>query len=495
MTATSASAEVDAVVVGTGPNGLAAGVTLARAGLRVELFEARESVGGGLRSEPLFDAEVLHDICAAVHPMAAVSPFLRAFDLPARGVELLSPEVSYGHPLPDGRTGLAYRDLEAACASLGRDGPRWRRLMQPLLNHSNEVVRLFLHGGRALPRDLRAPLLLAVGVLAHGTPLARHQFTDERARALLAGVAAHAVGALPSLPGAAVALLLGHLAHTPGGWPVPRGGSGAIARALTEEITASGGRVHTACRIDDLRQLPHARAVLLDLGPKEFLRIAGTALPRRYVRSLGRFRYGPGAAKADFLLSEPVPWRDPALGLAATVHLGGTQHEIFRQESAIAWGESGGEPFVLVVDPAVADPTRARAGHRPLWAYAHVPNGDTTDPVEQITARIEQFAPGFRDTVLAARGISAQAYEAYNPNYIGGDISAGAITVTQSLLRPTPRLDPYSTPLPGVYLCSAATPPGPGVHGMSGHLAALSALRREFGLRIAPALGPRPSVR
>ncbi|QMU71488.1 NAD(P)/FAD-dependent oxidoreductase [Streptacidiphilus sp. P02-A3a] len=483
----------DAVVVGTGPNGLAAAVTLARAGLRVELFEARDTIGGGLRTEALFDSDVHHDLCAAVHPLAPVSPFFRAFDLAARGVELLSPPVSYGHPLPDGRVGLAHRDLDATCASLGRDGPHWRRLMRPLLDHSDAVVRLIMHGGRALPRDLATPLLLARGALAHGTPLATHQFAEEPARALLAGVAAHAVGPLPSLPGAAVALLLGHLAHGPG-WPVPRGGSAAIAQALAAEITARGGRSHTGCRVDDLRELPPARVVLLDLGPKEFLRIGGARLPPRYARALGRYRYAPAAAKVDFLVSEPIPWPDQELRSAATVHLGGTQREVHRQESATARGDVGGAPFVLVVDPAVADPGRARPGRRPVWAYAHVPNGDGTDPVERVTARIEEFAPGFRDTVLAARGISARAYEAYNPNYVGGDIGAGAMTLRQSLLRPTPRLDPYPTPLPGVYLCSAATPPGPGVHGMSGHLAALSALRREFGLRTVPELGPVPPL-
>jgi phytoene dehydrogenase-like protein len=483
------SQAVDAVVVGSGPNGLAAAVTLARAGLRVELFEAQDTAGGGLRTEALFEADVLHDVCSAVHPMAPASPFLRAFDLAARGVELLSPRASYGHPLPDGRAALAYRDLDTTCAALGADGPRWRRLMAPLLEHSEEIVRLIMHGGRALPRDPVAPLLLARGALAHGTRLAARQFTEEPARALLAGVAAHSVGPLPSVPGAAVALLLGHLAHGPG-WPLPQGGSAAIARAMLDDLSAHGGRLHIGQRIDDLRELPSARAVLLDLGPKEFLRVAPAGLPSRYARALRRFRYAPGAAKVDFLTSEPVPWRDPELHLTATVHLGGTQREVFRQETATAHGATGGAPFVLVVDPAVADPGRARPGRRPLWAYAHVPNGDPSDPVERITSRIEQFAPGFRDTVLAGRATTAQAYESYNPNYVGGDIGAGAMTLTQSLLRPAPRLDPYPTPLAGVYLCSASTPPGPGVHGMSGHLAALSALRREFGIRSAPSLHP-----
>ncbi|HET9173285.1 MAG TPA: NAD(P)/FAD-dependent oxidoreductase [Actinospica sp.] len=482
-------ASIDAVIVGSGPNGLAAAATLARAGLRVEVFEARESVGGGLRTEALFEPDVVHDVCAAVHPMAVASPFFKEFDLAARGVELLNAEAGYGHPLPDGRAAIAYRDLDATCAALGRDGRAWHRLMSPLLEHSDAVVRLVLHGGRELPRHPGAPLALARGVLLHGTSLARRQFAEEPARALLAGVAAHAMGRLPSPPGAVVALLLGHLAHGPG-WSLPRGGSAAIARALVEDIARHGGRVNTDSRVDDLAQLPSSRAVLLDVGPREFLRIAGSGLPARYARALRRFRYGPGAAKVDFLVSEPVPWRDLALNLAGTVHLGGSAREIFRQETATAHGRPGEEPFVLVVDPAATDPSRALPSRRPLWAYAHVPNGDSGDPVERITARIEQFAPGFRDTVLAARGISAREYETYNPNYVGGDIGAGAMTLGQSLFRPAPRLDPYRTPLPGVYLCSASTPPGPGVHGMPGYLAARSVLRREFGAAV-PSLAPQ----
>ncbi|WP_200261923.1 NAD(P)/FAD-dependent oxidoreductase [Streptomyces sp. HSG2] len=472
----------DVVVVGSGPNGLAAAVTMARAGLSVTVYEAAGEPGGGLRTESLFRGDVVHDICSAVHPMAAASGFFRSFDLASRGVELIRPEISYAHPLDGGRAALAHHDLDATCAGLGRDGRAWRRLMEPLLAHSRAVVDFALGGQRSLPSDVRGPLLLARGMLRHGTPLARSAFRDEEAGALLAGVGAHVVGRMPTPASAGVALVLGHLAHG-SGWPLPRGGSGRVAAALVAELRALGGTVVTGRRVDDLRDLPRsARAVLLDIGPKEFLRIGGASLPRGYRTALRAYRHGPGAAKVDFLTSGPVPWAHPEVGRAGTVHLGGGQEDIFRQESAVARGVAGGEPFVLVVDPASVDPGRAgERGHRPVWAYAHVPNGDPTDPADLVTARIERYAPGFADTVVDRRSTSAAALESYNPNYVGGDIAAGATTLRQTLFRPVPRWNPHRTPLRGVYLCSAATPPGPGVHGMAGVLAARSALRHEFG--------------
>ncbi len=260
---------------------------------------------------------------------------------------------------------------------------------------------------------------------------------------------------------------------------------------MAEDITAHGGEIHTGRHITDLRELEHAGTVLLDTSPKGLVRIAGARLPVRYIRRLARFHYGPAAAKVDFLVSDPIPWADPEVGRAGTVHLGGTQREMFRQETLNAKGIATAEPFVLVVDPMTADPGRGLPGKRPVWAYAHVPNGDTRDPVEIVRTRIERYAPGFTDTILAQQGISAAAYEAYNPNYVGGDIASGAMTLAQSILRPAPQIDPYRTPLRDVYLCSASTPPGPSVHGMSGYLAALSVLRRKYGIRTAPSLAPR----
>ncbi|MGA6175269.1 phytoene desaturase family protein [Streptomyces sp. NPDC012600] len=479
----------DAAIVGTGPNGLAAAVTLARAGLSVSLFEAADTIGGGLRTAPLFDRDVVHDVCSAVHPMAAASAFFRRFDLPARGVRLLQPDMPYAHPLPGGGAAAAWRSITRTADHLGADGRRWRRLMEPLAARSRSVVDLFLSDLRTLPRDPVVPLLLAPRLLAHATT--RTPFTTEAARALLTGVAAHAVGRLPSPTSAAVALLLGHAAHSTG-WPLAEGGSARIADVMAADIEAHGGFFHTGHRVLDLAELDGIPLILLDVGPTAFLDMAGERLPSAYRRAIRRYRYGPGAAKADFLVNGPIPWANPLVGQAGTVHLGGTRADIIRQENATAAGRTVSEPFVLVVDPAVTDPSRAVGGKRPVWAYAHVPNGDTRDPVDLIRRRIEEHAPGFSDTVIASRGISAGQYEEYNPNYVGGDIAAGAVTLRQSLARPTVRWDPYTTPLQGVYLCSASTPPGPSVHGMCGHLAALSALRRHHGIRDRPDLSPEP---
>jgi phytoene dehydrogenase-like protein len=313
-----------------------------------------------------------------------------------------------------------------------------------------------------------------------------------QAAAMLAGVAAHSVGPLPSLTGAATGLLLGHLAHA-GGWPLPAGGSQSLADALIADLEAHGGRVVTGRRIDDLAELDSDRLVLADLGPREFLRISRGRLPAGYARALGRFRHGPGAAKTDLLLDSPVPWRDPELRIAGTVHLGGTREELYRAESETSRGLATARPFILVTEPANTDPGRAVGGRYPLWAYAHVPQGRPEDAQEEIIRRIEEHAPGFRDTIVAARSVPARAMEAYNPNYVGGDIGAGAVTIRQTLLRPVARWNPYATPLPGVFLCSASTPPGPGVHGMAGYLAARAALR-ACGER-SPETPGRPSAR
>lgn len=479
--------EFDAAVVGSGPNGLAAAVTLARAGLRVVVYEAAGRLGGGLRGEDLFGTGVVHDICSAVHPMAVASPFFRAFGLAERGVRMLRPEVSYAHPLGGDRAALAWHDLDATCAGLGPDGPRWRALMEPLLSRGQDMVELLLSDMR-LPGGLRAAPATAVRTLLMGSRAGYSLFRGEEAPALLAGAAAHVVGPLPSLPGAAVGLLLAQLAHGPG-WPLPRGGGPSIVAALADDIRAHGGTLVTGEEVTDLRLLGGVPLVLLDTAPTALPRLAPGRLPAGYLRALRRYRYGPAAGKADFLVSEPIPWAAPGVGRAGTVHLGGTAARIFRQETANARGERGEEPFVLVVDPAVADPARAVGGLRPVWAYAHLPAGSAQDPLPLVRAAIERYAPGFGDTVVAERGMSGADYARYNPNYVGGDIGTGMISLRQSLLRPVPRWNPYRTPLPGVYLCSAATPPGPGVHGMSGFLAARSALRREFGLA-APPLAP-----
>ena len=479
----------DVAIVGTGPNGLAAGVVMARAGLSVRLYEAADEIGGGARSADLFDSGVVHDICSAVHPMAAASRFFREFDLAARGVEMLHPPASYAHPLDGAPAGVAYRSLERTCDRLGADGPCWHRLMAPLLDRSSALVDLLLSDQRHLPLDPVTPLLFGPRTLALGTPLAARAFAERPAAALFAGVAAHAVQGLPSLPSAAIGLLLGHLAHG-SGWPIPRGGSGRIVDALAADIRAHGGHLETGRPITDIRELADARAVLLDVAPKGFTELAGHVLPARYRRRLASFRYGPGAAKVDFLVSEPIPWRDPDVAGAGTVHLGGDQRDVWRTERAAARGIRSADPFVLVADPTAADPGRARPGKLPVWAYCHVPNGDRLDPTELVRAQIERYAPGFGDTIIASRAADTGAVEAYNPNYVGGDIGSGAMSLRQAVFRPVPAVNPHRTPLAGVYLCSASTTPGPGVHGMSGYFAARSALRREFGIRDLPPLGP-----
>lgn len=477
----------DVAVVGSGPNGLAAAVVMARAGLRVAVYEANETLGGGCRSAALFDSDVVHDICAAAHPMAVAGRFLREFDLSARGVVLEQPEAPYGHPLDDRRAGVVYRDLDRTCERLGPDGPAYRRLMEPLTRHSAAIVDLMLSEFRRPPSSIPAALALAGAVLrirAQGGG----RFTEPVTPALLSGVAAHSIGALPSLPGAVITALLGHLAHTVG-WPVVRGGSGRIVDALVADLLAHGGTTHTATRIDDLREVS-ARVVLMDVGPEGLLRIAGDRLPSRYARQLRRYRYGPGVAKVDFLVERPIPWGNPELAKAGTVHLGGTRDDVFAAERSVVRGHRPSEPFVLLGQQYVADPTRCRPGAYPIWAYCHVPNGDTADPAALISKVVERYAPGFGETVLAARSVPAAEMSLHNANYVGGDIAAGAVNLRQSVFRPVPRWNPYRTPLPGVYLCSSATPPGAGVHGMCGYLAARSALRSEFGISEPPALGP-----
>ena len=479
----------DAVVVGSGPNGLAAAVILARAGLRVELVEGAPDLGGGLRSKALFDDAVVHDHCSAVHPMAAASRFFREFDLTARGVELCLPDISYGHPLDGGRAGLAYRSFERTCAELGADGRRYRDLLRPLVAHSRTIVDTLLSDQRRLPADIRGPLALPLRILMQGTGFSRHVFRGDVAPAMLAGLAGHGLGRLPSLPAAGIILLLGHLAHTTG-WPIARGGSQRIANALADDFLSHGGILHTGTLVTDLRDLSGFRAVMLDIGPRNLVDIAGPLLPHGYRRRLERYRYGPGSAKVDFLVSEPIPWANPGLRGAGTVHVCGDQAAIYASENATLRGVRPDSPYVLLSEPMVADETRGLPGKRPVWAYCHVPNGDPMDPAEMIRRQIERFAPGFSDTVLAHRSTTALQQAEHNPNYVGGDIAIGALTLPQILARPVPRWDPYRTPLKGVYLCSAATPPGPSVHGMCGYYAAKSLLRNEFGIPELPSLAP-----
>ncbi|MEU7140085.1 NAD(P)/FAD-dependent oxidoreductase [Nocardia sp. NPDC046473] len=475
----------DVVVVGSGPNGLAAAVILAKAGLSVEVFEAEFTAGGGSRTAELTLPGFQHDVCAGAHPMALASPFFRAFDLAAHGVELLTPEASYGHPMDGGTAAVAWRDLERTAEGLGRDGATWRALFEPLVQHWESVVDLAMSDLRRPPKDLLTAIRFGLRTLEQGSPLWNTRFRDDAAAALLTGVATHAITPPRRVPAAGAGLLLGTLAHA-GGWAIPRGGSQAIPNALIAELERLGGQVHTGHRIDSLGQFDDARAVVLDLAPAELLRIAGHRLPDRYVKRLRAFRYGGAACKVDFALSGPVPWQADGLDRAGTLHLVGTRAEAMAAERAVAAGQHAERPYVLSIQPGVVDPTRAPQGQHTFYTYAHVPNGSTRDISETIIAQVERFAPGFRDLILAEHVYTAAEMPAHNANYIGGDISAGAMTLRQFAFRPTARWNPYATPLPGVYLCSSSTPPGPGVHGMSGLHAARHVLRQRFGVTADP---------
>jgi phytoene dehydrogenase-like protein len=486
----------EVVVVGAGPNGLAAAVTCARAGLRVQVLEAQPTIGGGARTLDLGLAPgIVHDLCSAVHPMAWASPFFQAFDLRARGVELLTPQVSFAQPLPGGRAGIAYRDLARTVDGLGPDGAAWAALVGRLSEHADAVAAVALGDKRSVPdglglAGLPAALRFGLEVLEQGTRAWDRRFAGDVAPALLTGVAAHAIAPLPTTAAAGTALLLASLGHAGAGWPVPSGGSQALTDALVEDLRAHGGSVLVDRPVRGWSDLPRAHSYLFDTTPRTLLRVLGDKLPARRRRALERFRHGNAAAKVDFVLSGPVPWDARDVALAGTVHVGGTRAEMAAAEAAVAAGRHAERPVMLVSDPSVVDPGRRVGGLRPLWSYAHVPAGSDVDVTEAVTAHIERYAPGFRDVVVASRCIPAAEMSQHNESYVGGDIAGGAVTMRQMLARPTPRLDPYASGRDGVYLCSASTPPGPGVHGMAGWLAARRALREVFSIRDLPSLSP-----
>jgi phytoene dehydrogenase-like protein len=466
----------DAVVVGAGPNGLAAAIELARAGRSVRVIERADEIGGGTRTAELTLPGFRHDICSAVHPLAAGSSFLAGLQLERYGLELVAPEIDAAHPLDDGSAAVLRRSVAETSAGLGADARRYARLVGPFAENWPELADAIL----APPRVPRDPLLPARFGLLAGVPaaaLARAVFTEVRTRALLAGMAAHAMRPL-SAPGttafALVLLALGHAA----GWPVVRGGSQQLAAAMRALLESLGGHVETGREIRSLRELPDASVVLFDVSPRQLVAICGEELPRRYRAALARYRYGPGVFKLDYALSGPVPWRAPECGRAGTVHLGGTLEEIAAAESEVSRGSHPQRPFVLVAQQSVADRTRAPSGRHTLWAYCHVPNGSDVDMSAAIEGQIERFAPGFKQLVLARAERGPAQLEAENPNYIGGDINCGLASLRQMLARPVLRASPYSTPNPRVFLCSAATPPGGGVHGLCGYHAAHAVLRR-----------------
>jgi phytoene dehydrogenase-like protein len=441
-------------VVGSGPNGLAAAIVMAQAGRAVTVFESEATIGGGVRSAELTLPGFVHDVCAAVFPLAAASPFFRTLPLAAHGLEWIEPEAALAHPFDDGAAVLVFRSVERTAEGLGHDRSAYESLMRPL------AARL-------------APMRLGFRALRSASAVAGGFFGGERTRALFAGLAAHSAMPLERPLTAGVALVLAALAHITG-WPIARGGAQNLSGALASYLRSLGGRIVTGTPVGDIAELAPADAILCDLSPKPLLRIA--QFPAPYRRKLERYRYGPGAYKVDWALDGPIPWSAPECASAATVHLGGTLAEIAEAERQVGRGEHPERPFVILVQPSLFDPTRAPAGKHTAWAYCHVPNGSAFDMRERIESQVERFAPGFRSRILAASAMGPAAIEAHNANFAGGDIAAGALTLRQFLLRPTRRL--YSTPLEGLYICSAATPPGPGVHGLCGYFAA----RRALGL-------------
>ena len=467
----------DAIVVGAGPNGLAAAITLARAGRAVLVLEANETVGGGARSAELTLPSFVHDLGSAIHPLGFGSPVFRLFPLAEHGLSWIQPPTPVAHPLDDGTAATLEPVVEQTAELLGPDGAAYRRLLGPTVADWPKLLPALL--GPLRLRSARHPLALArfgPPALLPARLLAQALFRGERARALFAGIAAHAVQPLERPGTAAAGLVLAALGHV-AGWPLPVGGAQRIADALAGYFRALGGEVVTGARVESLDELPPARAVLLDVTPRQFLRIAGERLPAGYRRRLARYRYGAGIWKVDWALDGPIPWRAPECARAGTVHVGGTLAEIAAAERAPWRGEHAARPFVILAQPSLFDPARAPAGKHTAWAYCHVPHGSPVDMTARIEAQLERFAPGFRERVLARRATGPAELERDNANLVGGDIGGGVQDLLQLYTRPVARLVPYATPLAGVYLCSSSTPPGGGVHGLCGYFAARAALR------------------
>jgi phytoene dehydrogenase-like protein len=464
-----------AVVIGSGPNGLAAAVRLAQAGLQVEVREAADVLGGGARTGELTLPGFRHDLGSAVHPFARSSPYFSKLPLEEHGVRWIHPPVPVAHPLDDGTAVLLHRDLGATIAQFSRnDGEAYKRIFRPLVDQWAALMKDVLQPPARIPRH---PFLLArfgVRAIQRATVLAAQTFEDERPRALFAGNAAHSFLPLENPLSSAFGMILGGSGHAVG-WPIPAGGSQSISNALANFLSSLGGRVRVSAPVDSLAEVRGADLVLCDVVPKEFVRLAGNALPPMFCQLLERYRYGPGIFKMDWALREPIPWRAAECRDAGTVHIGGTLGEIAASERAAWTAAPDAKPFVLLSQPSLFDRERAPEGRHTAWAYCHVPNAWPGSMVERIEAQIERFAPGFRDCILARASHGTRAMEAMNRNLVGGDISGGAVDGAQFVLRPTWRQ--YSTPLPGVYLCSSSTPPGGGVHGMCGYNAAERALK------------------
>ena len=475
----------DAVVVGSGPNGLAAALVLAGDGYGTRVYEAEPEPGGGLRTAELTRPGFRHDVCSAIHPMAAASPFLRSLPLEEHGLEWIQPDAELAHPLPGGDAVLLERSIDATARALGPDGDAWLSLLGPMVEAWPRIEEEVLSPPLRLPRHPFAMARFGRLALRSAEAVGR-RFRGQRAAALWTGLGAHSMTALDRPLTAGIGLVLSIVAHRLG-WPFPRGGSDRLAHAMISLLRERGCEIVTGRRVDSLEDLPSAAATLLDVTPRQVLRIAGERLPPAYRRALARFRYGPAAFKVDWALGGPIPWQASECGRAGTVHLGGTAEEIRAGEALVDRGGHPDRPFVLLAQPTLFDPDRAPAGKHVVWAYCHVPNGSTVDMTEAIERQVERFAPGFRDLILARHVMGPAALEAHNANLIGGHINGGLQDLRQTFARPALRRDPYSTPLRGLYVCSSSTPPGGGVHGMCGYHAARSALRGTLQGRKTPA--------
>jgi phytoene dehydrogenase-like protein len=472
-------ADPDAIVVGAGPNGLAAAIVLARAGIRVAVYEAQDTIGGGCRSEALTLPGFVHDVCSAVYPMGAASPFFRSLPLGDHGLTWIEPPAMLAHPYDQGvPTALVLRSTDETARGLAADADGYRRLIGTVENLWPLIAAAVL-APPAVPRHPFALARFGVFALRNAEGLARTHFSTERARALFAGIAAHGMVPLDAVPSGAIGLVLGALAHV-AGWPLPRGGAQKLADALGGCLRSLGGEIVTSARVSAIEDLPSAKAILCDLSPRPLLQIAARRLPDWYKQKLQRYRYGMGAFKVDWALDDPIPWRDASTARAATVHLGASIEEIARSERDSWEGRVSERPFVLLVQPTLFDDRRTPPGKHTAWAYCHVPHASTADMLPAIERQIERFAPGFRDRILARHVMTPAELERRNPNLVGGDIAMGVTDLRQMVARPTWRW--YRTPAKGLYICSASTPPGVAVHGMCGYFAAQCALRDVFGI-------------
>lgn len=472
--------EYDAVVIGSGPNGLSAAVKLAMEGLQVLVVEAKNTIGGGTRTLELTEPGFLHDICSAVHPTAAGSPFFKTLPLEDYGLEWIHPDIPYSHPMDDEHSVHVYRSLERTAAGLRDDSRAYSKLYKPIADNWDALSE-DIFGTLRIPSNPLSMARFGLYGMLSARRLSDLLFKNSRTKAMFGGAAAHSILPLTNAFSASFGLVLNSSAHAVG-WPVAKGGSAAITSALADYFKSLGGKIQTALTVSSLSDIPTAKSVFFDLTPWQIASILENELPASYWSKLLQYRYGPGVYKMDYALSEPVPWKDPELLKSGTLHLGSSFEELAVSEKEVWEGKHPDKPYVLLSQPSLFDHSRAPEGKHTLWAYCHVPNGSERDMTNEIEDQIERYAPGFRDTVISRHGMSSMEFEVYNPNYIGGDINGGAQMLKQLFGRPVLKWNPYKIPLKGMYICSSSTPPGGGVHGMCGYHSAVSALKTEFGI-------------